>query len=425
MCQSRCAPCGNYAPAISECCNGCTYNPSTHQCEATTTTTPTTTPTTVPSQLSLQCDKNTIFVGQKNNCSISSCSNGKWLIANKAGEPLPDSIIKDIPPARVEFGPAEASGTILTKVYCYEPSGDVQHETNVMEGVTLTCPDTCKINEDCRCNVDRCEEGLFSLENSDGRPLSTEISKIIEKSPYSYVFNAIETGEVLATVNCFKPYRIDHITKIKIIKRCSGSVSLALSPDQVIPSGVVKATASGFSECGDKIVYIKKDSCSGTEVNTEACKCLGNETCSCTFGAPSTEGNYTYYACIDVNSDGDFNDAGENAYSKLNVQASKEEFDITDIDCDKINSECKVNIGKNTVQDYVMIFIKLIKEPEGKPFYSGKLNLKAGLKGEKPVSLSEVSECLPNTELRIVAYAYKQSDLENILDRFKADAFTC
>jgi len=55
-----------------------------------------------------------------------------------------------------------------------------------------------------------------------------------------------------------------------------------------------------------------------------ACSCtlplIPRETfCYCSFNAPSVGGNYTYYACIDLNADGDFEDRGESASTVLKV----------------------------------------------------------------------------------------------------------
>ena len=99
--------------------------------------------------------------------------------------------------------------------------------------------------------------------------------------------------------------------------QCSSSVSLNLTPSTVQPSSSVIPSASGLASCDNKIVYFKKDSCSGTQVSS--CTLTGGNCTGSSFAAPTIEGLYTYYACIDKNDDGDFSDSGEYSSKILNV----------------------------------------------------------------------------------------------------------
>jgi hypothetical protein len=100
---------------------------------------------------------------------------------------------------------------------------------------------------------------------------------------------------------------------------CSGSVSLTLNPSTVISGGIVTPSASNLINCGNKVVYFKRDNCAGAQVSSCTIPsgnggCTGNS-----FSAPSSVGAYTYYACIDKNGDGDFSDDGEQNSKTLTV----------------------------------------------------------------------------------------------------------
>ncbi|MFH1229534.1 MAG: cellulase family glycosylhydrolase [Candidatus Aenigmatarchaeota archaeon] len=106
---------------------------------------------------------------------------------------------------------------------------------------------------------------------------------------------------------------------------CSGSMLLNLTPSTVELGGLVTPSGSGLNNCASKVIYFKNDSCIGTEVSSCILtngNCTGNS-----FTSPSIEGLYTYYACIDKNSDGDFTDSGESSSKTLNVSVPK----VTDL----------------------------------------------------------------------------------------------
>jgi len=70
---------------------------------------------------------------------------------------------------------------------------------------------------------------------------------------------------------------------------CSGSISLTLNKQ----NDITTANVSGMSNCDGKTVYIKQESCTGTQVST--CTVSGS---GCTTSFAATGAN-TYYACVD------------------------------------------------------------------------------------------------------------------------------
>ena len=115
---------------------------------------------------------------------------------------------------------------------------------------------------------------------------------------------------------------------------CEGSVSFTLSPSHGFVGDTITASVSGLrgEGCADKRVYIKESSCQGLQY----CSCLLNQMtkvdygCVCTFRAPPTpyisgkepsrQTTFRYYACVDLDNDGLYNeDLGEQPYTDLLV----------------------------------------------------------------------------------------------------------
>ena len=110
--------------------------------------------------------------------------------------------------------------------------------------------------------------------------------------------------------------------------RCEGSVIMILHPSLAKSGEKVKAIIAGLKDCEGKLIHVKRDNCTGPEAC--ACECLGSG-CSCTFEAPPTKtskygfhryffSEYRYYACVDKNDDGDFDDKGEVGSFTLKVR---------------------------------------------------------------------------------------------------------
>jgi hypothetical protein len=94
---------------------------------------------------------------------------------------------------------------------------------------------------------------------------------------------------------------------------CSGTVKLSFFPDVVDTNTRVSAILSGVDNCYGKVVFVREQI--GTDMVLK-CSCViatGNG-CGCAFPV----GNYpcsnpNFYAQVDLNSNGDYNDQGETA----------------------------------------------------------------------------------------------------------------
>ncbi|MBI1973827.1 hypothetical protein HYS54_03355 [Candidatus Micrarchaeota archaeon] len=97
---------------------------------------------------------------------------------------------------------------------------------------------------------------------------------------------------------------------------CSGTVTLGLQPNPVNASGNVSVAVGGLQNCAGLTASLRKDSCSGDLVRSCILGAAGS--CSSAFEAPSSDGSYIYYACVDKNADGKFG-AGEADLKVLRV----------------------------------------------------------------------------------------------------------
>jgi len=87
---------------------------------------------------------------------------------------------------------------------------------------------------------------------------------------------------------------------------CSGSISLNL-PASVRPGSKVTAQVSGLSNCYEKAAYVVS-----RETQQSVCSCtVSGSGCSCEFTAPNVEGKYNYYAMVDINGNGNYEDPGD------------------------------------------------------------------------------------------------------------------
>lgn len=115
---------------------------------------------------------------------------------------------------------------------------------------------------------------------------------------------------------------------------CEGSISFTLSPSHGFVGDTITASVSNLRSegCIDKRVYIKESSCQGLQY----CSCLLNQMregmygCVCTFRTPPTpyisgeepsrQNTFTYYACVDLDNDGIYDeDLGEQSHMDLLV----------------------------------------------------------------------------------------------------------
>lgn len=132
-----------------------------------------------------------------------------------------------------------------------------------------------------------------------------------------------QAGEYLYYA-CFKGSSRSKILKVKEYPTptpsCEGSVNLSLSPNPSKILDNITANISGLSNCEGKTAYVK-DYMGCTSGETIAKCTLDSSSCVTNFTAPSQEGEYGYYACIDKNDDQDFNDSGE--------QSNKEVLNVT------------------------------------------------------------------------------------------------
>jgi hypothetical protein len=182
----------------------------------------------------------------------------------------------------------DCSWTVTYGSYNYElyVDGDLKQSLPIVCKQTLTCSD-----------------GTLYDECSSTKPLYCSNGNLVNKCS----FCGCPSDKSCNTTNeeCYAPLQ------------CSGSVSLNLTPSTTQPGSSVIPSALGLSNCVGKTIYFKNNSCTGTQVSS--CTLTDGSCIGSNFTAPSNEGLYTYYACIDKNGDNDFTDSGESSSKILNV----------------------------------------------------------------------------------------------------------
>ncbi|MCD6226633.1 MAG: hypothetical protein J7J93_02465 [Candidatus Aenigmarchaeota archaeon] len=207
---------GKLGPVYCADCGGTpTTSPTTTPPTTAPPTTPPTTPTTTLPQHELTCNT-PITVGENVTCTLTECTKGLWILTNKEGNPLQYPIVTEIPPSEnAELGTTQEEGKILVRGLCTDydiPTMD-SFDVEVKKGVTLTCPDECKANEECECTVEECNLGIFKVENEENEPLENDISEAIGESPFEYKFTTKEAGKVKVIANCVDP----KVTKEQVV----------------------------------------------------------------------------------------------------------------------------------------------------------------------------------------------------------------
>jgi len=102
---------------------------------------------------------------------------------------------------------------------------------------------------------------------------------------------------------------------------CSGQVQLSFFPETVQVSNRVSALVSGLQNCDGKIVFVRQQTTSDQSL---MCSCVVNtgNGCGCSFTVPLNSCAYrNYMGQIDMNGNGNYNDAGETSLANLPVNS--------------------------------------------------------------------------------------------------------
>ena len=101
--------------------------------------------------------------------------------------------------------------------------------------------------------------------------------------------------------------------------QCSGQVQLSFFPDTVQVGNRVSALISGVQNCNNNVVFVRQQTDSGQQL---MCSCVINtgNGCGCSFTVPLNSCAFrNYLAQIDMNGNGNYNDAGESSLANLPV----------------------------------------------------------------------------------------------------------
>jgi nitrate reductase NapE component len=141
---------------------------------------------------------------------------------------------------------------------------------------------------------------------------------------YSFTVSSIYgVGKTTNKTVSIENLPMDSAVKTIVAPSCRGTLALTLTPNSVNQSKTITAKMNSLIDCNNYSIVVQPNSCA-SPIPISTCSCTVNGTgCSCNFNSSSNSGNYTFWACIDANKDGDKIDAGENASAILRVSATE------------------------------------------------------------------------------------------------------
>ena len=192
-----------------------TTSGTTTSSTTTTSTSSTSTTSTVP-LIDIKCANSTIFVKQSNDCNVTGCKNGYWIVSNFDKKPLEKDILSIIPPNRISFGPTKDVGKIMSSVICFDPYVMANFTTDVIKGPNLLCQESCYVDDACQCEVFDCKSGVFLLDNYEDEPIQSDVIRDLTETTFKYEFIPKDTGIIRARMFCYNPYDAKQETYIDV-----------------------------------------------------------------------------------------------------------------------------------------------------------------------------------------------------------------
>jgi hypothetical protein len=187
--------------------------------------------------------------------------------------------------------------------------------------LSISGSDTCTVGAEVQTT--NCDGKNFEVRDESG---NLECSGIISGNSFSFNCPSWQVSSNGGTTYKYDLYIDNVLNDTKQVTcnpsaaGCSGNIILTLSSTHVPPNTLITPSASGLSNCDGKTVTFRESSCSGPIKSS--CIVSGNGCTGNDFNAPSSDGSYTYYACIDKNNDNDFSDPGEQDSENLQVDSS-------------------------------------------------------------------------------------------------------
>lgn len=100
---------------------------------------------------------------------------------------------------------------------------------------------------------------------------------------------------------------------------CSGNLKLSFFPDTVDVGTKASALMSGLQNCNGKVIFVREQVGNDLVLKCSCVVATGNG-CGCAFTVDrSVCSNQNFYAQVDTNSNGNYNDAGETAVASMNL----------------------------------------------------------------------------------------------------------
>ena len=282
--------------------------------------------------------------------------------------------------------------------------------TSTVPLITLECKNnTIYVKQSSECNVTGCNKGYWLISNFEKNPLDKDI--LVEIPPNRISFGPTkESGKVMTSVICYTPYVMVNYT-IDVIR----------GPNLICPETCYtgESCKCEVDDCKNGVYLM--DNYEGDVLESDVIKDLTETTFSYEFTALDVGKIRVRMFCYDPY------ETKQETYINVSSQTITTtmpgEFQLSNVLCSK--NECTINVNKNSMDEAVKIFVRLIKEPEGVIYYSGVYTTMPGSTGMKTTLLERYKTCVNGTDLKLLVTAYPYSNLNKRITRVKSVAFTC
>ena len=198
------------------------------------------------------------------------------------------------------------NSTIILEIYVDKNNDGLLNPVDVSIGKIETNEKRFLVNMDYTLSLGASENFLFVYKMNENylqgdyslKVVSLRGTGFLSEKPVTFLGLPIESKVMI-------------VLKEKI---CIGTLKLTLTPSPAKKDSIITAVISDLTGCDNKQVYLKTDACY-LFLNTDLGSCIIiNNTCQI-----KTTVFEEYYACIDKNSDNDFNDFGESDLEKIEI----------------------------------------------------------------------------------------------------------
>lgn len=255
---------------------------TTTQPGPTTTTTqpgPTTTTTQPIPPFEIECED--CEAGMTCECEITKgqCNNGLWILRGSA---LKYPKVENIPPEKYSYTP-DNQGEVKALAVCFEPKPPRVDKTTVMvKKRFISCPKSCSVGQECKCQIRDCDSGFFIARETGGDPLPDNIFEPFTNcKPCTKKFVPQGEGRVSITAICTSPSKSAGPIPVNITAGPGPTTTTTIKPGPTTTTtiGPTTTTTVGPTTTTTTTGPYPLDLSCGKCIAGESCNCSVNDEC--------------------------------------------------------------------------------------------------------------------------------------------------